>query len=59
MIRDEVAALNFSWFRKMALSCLKTVAASTKKVRSIRGKMLLNWANPVNILSYLKNKAGE
>lgn len=58
-IRDEVAALNFSWFRKMALSFLKPIAASTKKVRSIRGKMLLNWANPANILPYLENKAGE
>lgn len=48
-IRDEIAALNFAWFRKMALSLL---AKDDSKI-SNRRKMLSNWANPENILKGL------
>lgn len=45
-IRNEIAALNFAWFRKMALSLL---AKDSEKI-SNRRKMLRNWAKPENIL---------
>ena len=48
-IRNEIAAQNFAWFRKMALSLL---AKDEIKV-SNRKKMLSNWANPENILRNL------
>jgi predicted transposase YbfD/YdcC len=54
-IRDETAALNFSWFRKMALSFLKPVEPFGKKVNSIKKKMLRNWARPEGILEYLNS----
>lgn len=52
-IRDETAALNFAWFRKMALSFLKPVEPFGKKVNSIKKKMLRNWARPEGIAEYL------
>lgn len=45
-IRNENAALNFSWFRKMAVSFLSQ--DGTKM--SNRRKMLRNWAEPDNIM---------
>lgn len=54
-IRDETAALNFSWFRKMALSFLKPVEPFGKKVNSIKKKMLRNWARPEGILDYVNH----
>lgn len=52
-IRDEVAALNFAWFRKMALSFLSPVEPFGKKVNSIKKKMLRNWARPDGIIEYI------
>ena len=52
-IRDETAALNFAWFRKMALSLLKPVVPFGKKVNSIKKKMLRNWARPEGVFEYL------
>lgn len=52
-IRDETAALNFAWFRKMALFFLKPVEPFGKKVNSIKKKMLRNWAKPEGIVEYL------
>ncbi len=52
-IRDETAALNFSWFRKMALSFLKPVEPFGKKVNSIKKKMLRNWARPEGLFDYV------
>ncbi len=43
-IRDETAALNFAWFRKMALALLKPIEPYGKKVHSIKKKMLQNLA---------------
>ncbi len=54
-IRDEVAALNFAWFRKMALSFLKPVEPVGKKVKSIKRKMMRNLAKPDGILDYLNH----
>ena len=48
-IRNEISALNFAWFRKMALSLLAKNSSRT----SNRKKMLSNWANPENILEGL------
>lgn len=48
-IRNENAALNFSWFRKMAASLL---SKDEKKI-SNRKKMLRNWAEPENIMELL------
>lgn len=53
-IRDENSALNFAWFRKMALSFLKPVEPFGKKVNSIKKKMLRNWARPEGIFEYIK-----
>ena len=55
-IRDETAALNFAWFRKMALSFLKSVDPFGKKVNSIKKKMLRNWARPEGISEYLTDE---
>lgn len=49
-IRNERAALNFSWFRKMAASLL----AKDESKLSVRRKMLKNWANPENIIRELQ-----
>ena len=51
-IRDETAALNFAWIRKMALSFLKPVLPFGKKINSIKKKMLRNWAKPDGIIDY-------
>lgn len=48
-IRDERTALNFAWFRKMAISLL----AKDGTNMSYRKKMLRNWASPENIISGL------
>jgi len=42
-VRDEMTALNLSWFRKMALSFLK---AETSFKASIRRKQLKLWSSP-------------
>lgn len=52
-IRDETAALNFAWFRKMALLFLKPIKPFGKKVNFIKKKMLRNWAKPEGIVEYL------
>ena len=54
-IRDETTALNFAWFRKMALSFLKPAIPFGKKVNSIKKKMLRNWARPDGIFEYLNS----
>lgn len=48
-IRNERAATNFSWFRKMALGLL----AKDGTTMSNRRKMLRNWADPKNIINGL------
>jgi predicted transposase YbfD/YdcC len=58
-IRDETAALNFSWFRKMALAFLKPVEPFGKKFNSIRKKMLRNWARPEEIFEYLDHNSQQ
>jgi len=58
-IRDETAALNFSWFRKMALAFLKPVEPFGKKFNSIRKKMLRNWARPEGIFEYLDHNSQQ
>ena len=58
-IRDEIAALNFAWFRKMALSFLKPVLPFGVKVNSIKKKMLRNWVKPEGIIDYLKVQQPE
>ncbi|HLX54443.1 MAG TPA: ISAs1 family transposase [Aquella sp.] len=57
-IRDENTAMNFAWFRKMALSFLKPVEPFGKKVNSIKKKMLRNWAKPESIIEYLRVAEG-
>jgi predicted transposase YbfD/YdcC len=52
-IRDKITALNFAWFRKMALSFLKPVLPFGKKVNSVKKKMLRNWARPDGIMDYI------
>lgn len=52
-IRDETAALNFAWFRKMALSFLAPIMPFGNKVNSIKKKMLHNWARPEGIIEYI------
>ena len=51
-IRNERAALNFSWFRKMALGLL---SKDTEK-GSYKRKMLKNWAAPENLIKSILNK---
>jgi predicted transposase YbfD/YdcC len=58
-IRDETAALNFAWFRKMALALLKPIEPFGKKVNSIKKKMLQNWARPESILKYVSPQSAE
>lgn len=58
-IRDDIAALNFAWFRKMALSFLQPVEPFGKKVNSIKKKMLRNWARPDGIMEYINSKPAE
>ncbi len=58
-IRDETTALNFAWFRKMALSFLKPVEPFGKKVNSMKKKMLHNWARPDGIMDYINPKLAE
>ena len=58
-IRNEIAALNFAWFRKMALSFLKPVLPLGKKVTSIKRKMMHNWAKPENIIKYINIPPAE
>lgn len=58
-IRDDTTALNFAWFRKMALSFLKPVEPFGKKVNSIKKKMLHNWARPEGIMDYIDTKSAE
>ena len=58
-IRDETAALNFAWIRKMALSFLKPILPFGKKVNSIKKKMLRNWARPDGIIEYINVKPPE
>jgi predicted transposase YbfD/YdcC len=58
-IRDETAALNFAWFRKMALALLKPIEPYGKKVNSIKKKMLQNWARPESILKYVSPQFTE
>ena len=58
-IRDDIAALNFAWFRKMALSFLQPVQPFGKKVNSIKKKMMRNWARPDGIMEYINYKAVE
>ena len=58
-IRDEIAALNFTWFSKMALSFLKPIEPFGKKVNSIKKKMLQNWARPESILEYINPQITE
>ena len=41
-IRDETAALNFAWIRKMALSFLKPILPFGIKINSIKKKMFRN-----------------
>jgi predicted transposase YbfD/YdcC len=48
-IRDENTAMNFAWFRKMAISLLAKDGTSM----SYRKKMLRNWAAPENIMKGL------
>jgi len=55
-IRDDTTALNFAWFRKMALSFLKPVEPFGKKVNSVKKKMLRNWARPDGIMDYINPK---
>lgn len=51
-IRDENAALNMSWMRKMALAFLK----NTQSMKgSIRRKQLQVWARPYHLIELLKN----
>ena len=52
-IRDDNTALNFAWFRKMALSFLKPITIGKKK-RSIKQKMIMNHARPANIEKYME-----
>lgn len=58
-IRDETAALNFAWIRKMALSFLKPTLPFRKKVNSIKRKMMRNWAKPENIINYINVPSAE
>jgi predicted transposase YbfD/YdcC len=58
-VRDDIAALNFAWFRKMALSFLQPVEPFGKKVNSIKKKMLRNWARPDGIMDYINTKPAE
>lgn len=58
-IRDDIAALNFAWFRKMALSLLKPVLPFGKKVNSVKKKMLRNWAKPEGIMDYINVQSAE
>lgn len=58
-IRDDTAALNFAWFRKMALSFLQPVEPFGKKVNSMKKKMLRNWAKPEGIMDYINHKPVE
>ena len=58
-IRDETAALNFAWIRKMALSFLKPILPFGKKVNSIRKKMMRNWARPDGIIDYINVQPTE
>lgn len=46
-IRNERAALNFAWVRKMAASLL----TKDETKMSTRRKMLRNWAEPENIIN--------
>ena len=48
-IRDDNTALNFAWFRKMALSLL----SKDESKMSYRRKMMRNWAKPEYILEGL------
>lgn len=58
-IRDDIAALNFAWFRKMALSFLKPVLPFGKKINSVKKKMLQNWARPDGIFEYMHEQLAE
>jgi len=58
-IRDDTTALNFAWFRKMALSLLKPVDPFGKKVNSIKKKMLRNWAKPEGIMDYINPQLAQ
>ena len=58
-IRDEIAALNFAWFRKMALSFLKPILPFGIKINSIKKKMLRNWAIPDGIIDYINAQRSE
>ena len=58
-IQDDTTALNFAWFRKMALSFLKPVEPFGKKVNSVKKKMLRNWARPDGIMDYINHKQVE
>lgn len=52
-IRDETAALNFTWFRKMALSFLKPILPFGIKINSIKKKMFRNLVKPEGIVDYI------
>lgn len=58
-IRDETSALNFAWFRKMALSFLKPILPFGVKVNSIKKKMLRNWGLPEGIIDYINAQRPE
>ena len=58
-IRDETAALNFAWFRKMALSFLKPILPFGVKINSIKKKMLRNWVKPDGIIDYINIQQPE
>ena len=58
-IRDDNTALNFAWFRKMALAFLQPVQPFGKKVNSMKKKMLRNWARPEGIMDYINHDTAE
>ena len=58
-IRDETAALNFAWFRKIALSFLKPILPFGPKINSIKKKMLRNWGRPEGIIDYINAQQPE
>ena len=51
-IRDEIAAQNMSWVRKMAAFFLK----QDQSKMSMRRKMLKYWANPLNAIALISGE---
>jgi predicted transposase YbfD/YdcC len=50
-VRDEIAAQNLSWVRKIAAFFLQ----QDPNKMSIRRKMLKHWANPIGLINLIKN----